>query len=121
MVQTRTIEQSKAQVLVDALSYIQKFNGNIVVIKYGGSAMTNEVIKHSVLKDIAVLKSVGIKPVIVHGGGNDINKWLTKVGIKSNFKNVVFPFPFLPEFPDNEAPALPLGSFPPGRRRPWPY
>ena len=87
MVQTRTIEQSKAQVLVDALSYIQKFNGNIVVIKYGGSAMTNEVIKHSVLKDIAVLKSVGIKPVIVHGGGNDINKWLTKVGIKSNFKN----------------------------------
>ena len=50
MVQTRTIEQSKAQVLVDALSYIQKFNGNIVVIKYGGSAMTNEVIKHSVLK-----------------------------------------------------------------------
>ena len=87
MVQTRTIEQSKAQVLVDALSYIQKFNGNIVVIKYGGSAMTNEVIKHSVLKDIAVLKSVGSKPGIVHGGGNDINKWLTKVGIKSNFKN----------------------------------
>ena len=67
-----TVEQNKAQVLVDALSYIQKFHGDIVVIKYGGSAMTNEVIKHSVLKDIAVLKSVGIKPVIVHGGGNDI-------------------------------------------------
>lgn len=63
-----TVEQNKAQVLVDALSYIQKFHGDIVVIKYGGSAMTNEVIKHSVLKDIAVLKSVGIKPVIVHGG-----------------------------------------------------
>lgn len=82
-----TIEQNKAQVLVDALSYIQKFHGNIVVIKYGGSAMTNEVIKHSVLKDIAVLKSVGIKPVIVHGGGNDINAWLKKVDIKSEFKN----------------------------------
>ena len=49
--------------------------------------MTNEVIKHSVLKDIAVLKSVGIKPVIVHGGGNDINGWLKKVDIKSEFKN----------------------------------
>ena len=82
-----TKEQNKAQVLVDALSYIQKFHGDIVVIKYGGSAMTNEVIKHSVLKDIAVLKSVGIKPVIVHGGGNDINGWLKKVDIKSEFKN----------------------------------
>ncbi|WP_294579090.1 acetylglutamate kinase [uncultured Thomasclavelia sp.] len=87
MVQNRTSEQNKAQVLVDALSYIQKFNGDIVVIKYGGSAMTNEVIKQSVLKDIAVLKSVGIKPVIVHGGGNDINRWLQKVGIQSQFKN----------------------------------
>lgn len=83
----RTTEQNKAQVLVDALSYIQKFAGDTVVIKYGGSAMTNEVIKQSVLKDIAVLKSVGIKPVIVHGGGKDINAWLNKVGIKSEFKN----------------------------------
>ena len=82
-----TTEQNKAQVLVDALSYIQKFAGDMVVIKYGGSAMTNEVIKQSVLKDIAVLKSVGIKPVIVHGGGKDINSWLNKVEIKSEFKN----------------------------------
>ena len=81
-----TTEQNKAQVLVDALSYIQKFAGDMVVIKYGGSAMTNEVIKQSVLKDIAVLKSVGIKPVIVHGG-KDINSWLNKVEIKSEFKN----------------------------------
>lgn len=85
--QIRKKEQNKAQVLVDALSYIQKFHGNIVVIKYGGSAMTDEIIKQSVLKDIAVLKSVGIKPVIVHGGGKDINKWLNKVDIKSEFKN----------------------------------
>ena len=55
-----TVEQNKAQVLVDALSYIQKFHGDIVVIKYGGSAMTNEVIKHSVLKDIAVLNQLGL-------------------------------------------------------------
>lgn len=82
-----TVEQNKAQVLVDALSYIQKFAGDTVVIKYGGSAMTNEVVKQSVLKDIAVLKSVGIKPVIVHGGGKDINTWLNKVGIESEFKN----------------------------------
>lgn len=82
-----TQEQNKAQVLVDALSYIQKFAGDTVVIKYGGSAMTNEIVKQSVLKDIAVLKSVGIKPVIVHGGGKDINNWLNKVGIKSEFKN----------------------------------
>ena len=82
-----TKEQNKAQVLVDALSYIQKFAGDTVVIKYGGSAMTSEVVKQSVLKDIAVLKSVGIKPVIVHGGGKDINTWLNKVGIESEFKN----------------------------------
>ena len=82
-----TKEQNKAQVLVDALSYIQKFAGDTVVIKYGGSAMTNEVVKQSVLKDTAVLKSVGIKPVIVHGGGKDINTWLNKVGIESEFKN----------------------------------
>lgn len=82
-----TKEINKAQVLVDALSYIQKFHGDIVVIKYGGSAMTNEITKQSVLKDIAVLKSVGIKPIIVHGGGNDINAWLDKVSIKSEFKN----------------------------------
>lgn len=82
-----TQEQNKAQVLVDALSYIQKFAGDTVVIKYGGSAMTNEIVKQSVLKDIAVLKSVGIKPVIVHGGGKDINNWLNKVEIKSEFKN----------------------------------
>ena len=82
-----TKEQNKAQVLVDALSYIQKFAGDTVVIKYGGSAMTNEVVKQSVLKDIAVLKSVGLKPIIVHGGGKDINRMLDRVQIKSEFKN----------------------------------
>lgn len=80
-------EINKAQVLVDALGYMQKYDGDIVVIKYGGSAMTNEVIKQSVLKDIALLKSVGLKPIIVHGGGKDINRMLDRVGIESEFKN----------------------------------
>ncbi|MDD3027634.1 MAG: acetylglutamate kinase [Erysipelotrichaceae bacterium] len=80
-------EQQTAQVLVDALSYMQKFSGHIMVVKYGGSAMENEEIKKSVLQDIAVLKSVGIKVVIVHGGGKEINRWLDKAKIKSQFKN----------------------------------
>lgn len=80
-------EINKAEILVEALGYMQKYEGDIVVIKYGGSAMTNEIIKQSVLKDIAVLKSVGLKPIIVHGGGKDINRMLDKVQIKSEFKN----------------------------------
>lgn len=76
-----------AQVLVDALTYMQKFSGHVVVVKYGGSAMENEEIKKSVLQDIAVLKSVGIKVVIVHGGGKEINRWLEKTNIQSHFKD----------------------------------
>ena len=72
-------EINKAEILVEALGYMQKYEGDIVVIKYGGSAMTNEIIKKSVLKDIAVLKSVGLKPIIVHGGGKDINRMLDRV------------------------------------------
>ena len=71
----------KAETLIEALPYIQRFNRKIVVVKYGGSAMTNEIIKKSVLKDIAVLKSVGLKPIIVHGGGKDINRMLDRVQI----------------------------------------
>lgn len=80
-------EINKAEILVEALGYMQKYEGDIVVIKYGGSAMTNEVIKQRVLKDIAVLKSVGLKPIIVHGGGKDINNMLNRVQIESQFKN----------------------------------
>lgn len=80
-------EINKAEILVEALGYMQKYEGDIVVIKYGGSAMTNEIIKQSVLKDIAVLKSVGLKPIIVHGGGKDINNMLSRVQIQSQFKN----------------------------------
>lgn len=78
-----TIE--KAKVLIEALPYIRAFNGNIVVVKYGGSAMLDPEINQSIVQDIVLLKLVGLKPVIVHGGGPEINNMLDKVGIKSEF------------------------------------
>lgn len=77
----------KAEILVEAMPYINKFNGQTVVIKYGGSAMTDEQLKNSVIGDIAYLKAVGINPVVVHGGGPAINKALKSAGIESQFKN----------------------------------
>ena len=77
----------KANVLIEALPYIQRFNRKIVVIKYGGSAMLDEELKKNVIKDVALLKLVGFKPIIVHGGGKEINRWLGKVGIESKFVN----------------------------------
>ena len=79
--------QQKAEVLIEALPYIQQFNRKIIVVKYGGSAMKSEEIKDSVIKDVTLLKLVGFKPIIVHGGGKDINRWLEKVGIESRFVN----------------------------------
>lgn len=78
---------NKAKVLIEALPYIKEFNGKIVVIKYGGSAMIDENIKESVIEDIVLMKLVGFKPVIVHGGGKDISAMLNKVGIESKFHN----------------------------------
>jgi acetylglutamate kinase len=77
----------KVKTLVEALPYIKKFYGNTVVIKYGGSALKDETIKNSVMQDIALLKFVGIRPVIVHGGGPEINKALAQMGKKSEFIN----------------------------------
>ncbi len=77
----------KANVLVEALPYIKKFNGKIVVIKYGGSAMIDDEIKEKVIEDIVLFKLVGFKPVIVHGGGKEISKTLNKMGIESEFYN----------------------------------
>ncbi|WP_270971716.1 acetylglutamate kinase [Campylobacter upsaliensis] len=77
----------KAQVLIEVLPYIRKFASKIVLIKYGGSAMENEELKHCVMQDIALLKLVGLKPVIVHGGGKDISKLCENLGVKSEFKN----------------------------------
>lgn len=77
----------KAQILIEALPYIQAFNKKIVVVKYGGSAMLENDLKKKVIQDIVLLKLVGLQPVIVHGGGKEISKWLQKVNIKAHFVN----------------------------------
>ena len=77
----------KAEVLIEALPYIQRFNRKIVVIKYGGSAMLDEELKRNVIKDAVLLKLVGFKPIIVHGGGKEISRWVGKVGMEPNFIN----------------------------------
>ncbi len=83
----KEIEQSmgKAEVLIEALPYIQRFNRKIIVVKYGGSAMVDEELKHQVIQDVTLLKLVGFKPIIVHGGGKEISKWAGKVGIEPEF------------------------------------
>ena len=77
----------KAEVLIEALPYIQRFNRKIVVIKYGGSAMLDEELKANVIKDAVLLKLVGFKPIIVHGGGKEISRWVGKVGMEAKFVN----------------------------------
>ena len=77
----------KAEVLVEALPYIQKFNRKIIVVKYGGSAMSNEELQKNVITDVTLLKLVGFKPIIVHGGGKAISSWVSKVGKEAEFVN----------------------------------
>lgn len=77
----------KAEVLIEALPYIQRFNRKIIVVKYGGSAMVDEELKKSVIQDVTLLKLVGFKPIIVHGGGKEISKWVGKVGMEPEFIN----------------------------------
>ena len=77
----------KAQVLIEALPYIQRFNRKIIVVKYGGSAMVDEELKHQVIQDVTLLKLVGFKPIIVHGGGKEISRWVEKVGMEPKFIN----------------------------------
>lgn len=77
----------KAEILIEALPYIQKLHGKTVVIKYGGNAMINDELKNSVMEDITLLKYIGLNPVVVHGGGPDINRLLEKLSIKSEFVN----------------------------------
>lgn len=76
-----------AQVLIEALPYIKKFAGKTVVIKYGGHAMNNDIMKEKVISDIVLMKYVGINPVIVHGGGPAINYWVEKDGGEPQFIN----------------------------------
>ena len=77
----------KAEVLIEALPYIQRFNRKIVVVKYGGSAMVDHDLKKNVIEDVVLLKLVGFKPIIVHGGGKEISRWVEKVGMEPHFVN----------------------------------
>ena len=77
----------KAEVLIEALPYIQRFNRRIIVVKYGGSAMVDETLKKQVIQDVTLLKLVGFKPIIVHGGGKEISRWVGKVGMETHFIN----------------------------------
>ena len=75
----------RAQVLVEALPYIQKYNGKVIVVKYGGNAMINEELKHDVMRDMVLMNLIGVKVVLVHGGGPEISEMLKRVGKKSEF------------------------------------
>ena len=79
--------QEQAKMLTEALPYIQKYNKKTIVIKYGGNAMLNEDIKRSVMKDILLMHFVGMRPILVHGGGPDINSMMDRVGLVSTFSN----------------------------------
>src|SRR6476659_7959307 len=85
MALTGTTAELKAKILAEALPYIQRFHGKTIVIKYGGNAMTDEKLKHSFASDVVLLKLVGINPVIVHGGGPQIDDQLSKIGKKGEF------------------------------------
>ena len=78
---------NKAATLVEALPYIQKFQNKVVIVKYGGSAMTDEHLKMQVMQDVSLLKLVGLKPILVHGGGKEISRWIGKVGMEPQFVN----------------------------------
>ncbi len=85
MALTGSTAETRAKILAEALPYIQRFHGKTIVIKYGGNAMTDEKLKHSFASDVVMLKLVGINPVIVHGGGPQIDDLLKKVGKKGEF------------------------------------
>lgn len=80
-------EATRVRVLSEALPYIQQFAGRTVVVKYGGAAMKDSMLKDKVIRDIVFLSYVGVRPVVVHGGGPEINSWLDKLGIEPQFKN----------------------------------
>jgi acetylglutamate kinase len=83
----RQAEATRVRVLSEALPYIQQFAGRTVVVKYGGAAMKDSQLKDKVMRDIVFLSCVGLRPVVVHGGGPEINSWLDKLGIEPQFKN----------------------------------
>jgi acetylglutamate kinase len=80
-------DADRVRILSEALPYIQKFSGRTVVVKYGGAAMKDAALKEKVVRDIVFMACVGIRPVVVHGGGPEINTWLEKLGIEPQFKD----------------------------------
>lgn len=85
-----TVEQKyldKADVLIEALPYIRRFHDKVIVVKYGGAAMVDDGVMRRVMGDIVLLKLVGFKPIVVHGGGKEINRWLERIGIEPHFEN----------------------------------
>lgn len=88
-IEEKTMDEllQKASVLIEALPYIQRFNRKIIVVKYGGSAMVDDSLKRSVIEDVTLLKLVGFKPIIVHGGGKEISRWVEKSGMEPKFIN----------------------------------
>ncbi|PSF29841.1 acetylglutamate kinase [Aphanothece hegewaldii CCALA 016] len=80
-------DAERVRILSEALPYIQQFAGRTVVVKYGGAAMKDSNLKDTVIRDIVFLACVGVRPIVVHGGGPEINSWLNKLGIEAQFKN----------------------------------
>ena len=80
-------DSQRVSILSEALPYIQSFSGRKIVIKYGGSVMEKDILRKAVFRDIALLASVGVRPIIVHGGGPEINNWLIKLKIKPKFES----------------------------------
>ncbi|MBD2037232.1 acetylglutamate kinase [Phormidium sp. FACHB-592] len=83
----RKAEATRVRVLSEALPYIQQFAGRTVVVKYGGAAMKDSNLKDKVIRDVVFMACVGLRPIVVHGGGPEINTWLDKLGIEPQFKN----------------------------------
>ncbi len=84
---SETTDLDRVRVLSEALPYIQQFAGRTIVVKYGGAAMKDSNLKDKVIRDVVFLSCVGLRPVLVHGGGPEINSWLDKLGIEPQFKN----------------------------------
>jgi acetylglutamate kinase len=83
----RKAEATRVRVLSEALPYIQQFAGRTIVVKYGGAAMKDSSLKDKVIRDVVFMACVGLRPIVVHGGGPEINTWLDKLGIEPQFKN----------------------------------
>ena len=79
------LDSDRVQVLSEALPYMQKFSGRTIVVKYGGAAMKEENLRQDVIRDVVTMSFMGLRPVLVHGGGPEINTWLTKLNIEPQF------------------------------------